>query len=914
MRAARILALLACTAAVAWAVPAAQAAPEPQPFGTNDSRGFRDVLPSGTNGLTNGPELAAFLANGTRPRHNDDQLRMYSDLVYSSPGLRPQDIGKFFKDTTFGVKPEDVERRYSPRGDVTIVRDRQFGVPHVYGDTRDGALFGLGYVAAEDRLFFIDVLRHLGRGELTPFAGGTQGNRDFEQDQWGVAPYTEADLQSQIDNLDDLYGAEGAEQQRLLSNYIDGINAYITEAKLNPLLMPGEYAAINRPQGPDPWKGTDLIATASLVGGIFGKGGGRELETAELLQSFRKRFGDRVGTRLWSDFMSYEDPEAPTTVHYDNRSRRRRARTRFTYEAVPKRIRSGSVALPDPGSVKRETFIAPGAPPRTSGEAILGLDSLPRATSNALVVSGRESASGHPLAVFGPQVAYFQPQILMEQEVHAPGWDARGAAFPGVNVIVQLGRGRDYSWSATSAGQDNIDTFAVDLCEPGGQAPTTASNHYVFRGACRPMRVLEKTNSWSPSAADQTPAGSHTLRAYRTDLGIVIARATIGGKPVAYTNLRSTYMHEADSARGFSDFNNAERMRNVEDFKRAAYKIGYTFNWLYVDDKDVGYFNSGNNPVRAPRTDPRLPVRASPATEWRSFDPERMTAAYTPPSQHPQVVNQSFMTSWNNKQARGYRAADSNLFSSIYRSQPLDDRVRSGIRGRRKMTLVQLIDAMEDAATVDLRADKVLPWALRVVGRPGDPDLAAVVAKLRAWKAKGAHRIDRDRNGVYEDSDAIRIMDAWWPRWLEAQFKPRLGADLYNRLKAFRTQDNDPNNHGDHLGSAYQDGWYGYAHKDLRAVLKRRVRGRYARRFCGDGRLALCRRALRDSLEEAARQRPSDVYKNDATCTAAGKPNDQWCWDAVRFRPLGGATQPLIHWVNRPTYQQVVEIQGHRPR
>ena len=45
-----------------------------------------------------------------------------------------------------------------------------------------------------------------------------------------------------------------------------------------------------------------------------------------------------------------------------------------------------------------------------------------------------------------------------------------------------------------------------------------------------------------------------------------------------------------------------------------------------------------------------------------------------------------------------------------------------------------------------------------------------------------------------------------------------------------------------------------------------------------------------------------------------GKPGDQACYDAVRFRPVGGATQPLIPWINRPTYQQVNEIQSRVPR
>src|SRR5207253_5293729 len=129
-----------------------------------------------------------------------------------------------------------------------------------------------------------------------------------------------------------------------------------------------------------------------------------------------------------------------------------------------------------------------------SRPGILGGLLTPHAMSNALLVSASESASGRPLAVFGPQVSYFAPQILMEEDVHAPGIDARGAAFAGVNLYVQLGRGPDYAWSATSAGQDIVDTFALDLCEPDGSAPTLASTHYRFRGACLPFEVLEQRN------------------------------------------------------------------------------------------------------------------------------------------------------------------------------------------------------------------------------------------------------------------------------------------------------------------------------------------------------------------------------------------------------------------------------------
>ena len=37
------------------------------------------------------------------------------------------------------------------------------------------------------------------------------------------------------------------------------------------------------------------------------------------------------------------------------------------------------------------------------------------------------------------------------------------------------------------------------------------------------------------------------------------------------------------------------------------------------------------------------------------------------------------------------------------------------------------------------------------------------------------------------------------------------------------------------------------------------------------------------------------------------------CHDAIQFRAIGAITQPLMDWVNRPTFQQADEIQGHGP-
>ncbi len=152
-------------------------------------------------------------------------------------------------------------------------------------------------------------------------------------------------------------------------------------------------------------------------------------------------------------------------------------------------------------------------------------------------------------------------------------------------------------------------------------------------------------------------------------------------------------------------------------------------------------------------------------------------------------------------------------------------------------------------------------------------------------------------------------MDAWWPIMIKKEFKPELGSKLYDRLVAMLGVDNEPNNHGAHLGSAYQGGWYGFASKDLRTVLGKPVEGEYSREYCGRGQLSRCRERLENSLSKALKNDdPSELYQDDI-CEDEGENGDQMCFDKVFFRPLGAITQPLIHWINRPTFQQAVEIQ-----
>ncbi len=893
-----------------------------------------DILPPGQNGNATLVEILGNQALGTLPRHSADQLGRYANLVYGYAGLREDQIGTFFNDASFGVPPGQVERDYSPRADVRIVRDRATGVPHITGTTRAGTMFGAGYAGAEDRLFTMDLLRHVGRGTLTPFAGGAPGNRALEQSVWRNSPYTDADLEAQVQALRTKAGARGEQLYADVRDYIAGINAYIGTCMANRN-CPGEYVlaghldAITNAGGPKPFQMSDLIAIAGVVGGLFGGGGGAEMQSALVRIAARARYGPVEGDRVWNGFRGRNDPETVLTLH-DGQS--------FPYGDADDD--APSVALPDAGSVRAEPVVSDATGSATGTTTTAGrsadlaaalsgltIGTANRGMSNAAVVSAAHSATGHPVAVFGPQTGYFSPQLLMVQELQGPGISARGAAFAGLNLYVLLGRGQDYAWSATSSTHDITDTYAVPLCSPDGTAPTLASNHYLFRGSCLPMEEVTRVNRWTPTVADGTPAGSYKLVARRTNLGLVAWRGTVGGRPHAFTQLRSTYRHEADSAIGFQMFNDPDQMGTAGAFLAAANNIEYAFNWFYVNSTEAAYLNSGLNPVRAAGSNPNLPMRAEQRYEWQGYDPATNTAAYAPLSAHPHSVDQDYYVSWNNKQARDIGAADGNFsFGSVHRGDLLDRPVRAAIAAGQKFDRASLTALVQKAGLTDLRAAEVLGELIRVLeSRPvTDAALAAEISRLKAWQAAGSLRVETAAGSkVYQHAEAIRTLDAWWPLLVRDMFRAPLGADLYQSLvnalpvneSPSGRQTGDPstlptsaNGAQTHKGSAFQYGWWGWVDRDLRAVLGEPVRGGPGRAFCGDGDLAACRQVLLDTLRAASTTPATEVYPGDEHCAAG----DQWCADAIVQSPLGGIRHATVAWQNRPTYQQVVSFPARR--
>jgi acyl-homoserine lactone acylase PvdQ len=817
---------------------------------------FMSILPAGQDGFV---PASNPVVDGP---HLFDQLDMYAGLVTAGPGLGNADLLRFFKDASIAA-PASPESVVSPRPGVTIARDG-FGVPHVRGDTRADVFFGAGWATARDRLFVADVLRHMGRGRLSEFLGPIPGfgldfSIGFDRTYWLEAGHSETELETLITESTGRNPALGARALGDVLAFVDGMNAYIAAARADATMLPAEYALFGIPLAD--WRPTDVLATGIAFSTVIGfaNGGGGEHRNLALLQALVERHGERKGTRLWEDLRAGEDADAPVTT-----------RRKFPY-MIRRHIDPAAVATLDPGSFA-------GRNPLDVAAAIGRLPAVPHGMSNWLAITAERAEGGRPIMVGGPQTGYFAPQGLLELALEGGGISARGATPPGLPWVV-LGHTPDYAWTATSGGSDLADVYVERLCTPAGGGENSGTR---FDGDCVPM--LERTESWV--AGDQRVTAT-VLRAVH---GPVIGTATVGGEAVVLARRRATFGREGDSGATFMLLNE-NAAGSPEAFRAAmAYMTG-TLNWLWVGREDAAFFHSGLYPERADGVDPDLPAWGTGEWEWTGF---------LPPAAQPFDVNprQGFMTSWNNKPARAWRASDNNAsYTAVYRSQLLERRL-APLVARGRTTLAEAVEAMADAATADLRGQEVLPDAL-ALARKGAPDLRPYVELLRAWTDGGAHRLDRDGDGRYDAEAAVALMDAWWEPLVLAMFDPQL-AGLYGLVQV-----GFHDSPGNHLGSAFQSGYYGAVKKALRQARGRRVRARYKVLRCAGGRRRECAQAVQQSLRDAV-----------ATLTARFGSADPADWrfdpteDEIRFalaglaRPPGGA----IPWQNRPTFQQAVQI------
>jgi len=762
-----------------------------------------------------------------------DQLALYDGLTPLRGSVTDDDIDSFFLPADFAPIGETTEID-TGRDGLTLVYD-EFGIPHITGETREDVAFGAGWATVRDR----EILINFGRGPARAAVADIPGVDAFDLVTSGTpfvpSEATEKLVADQVQLILDTYGEEGEEIVSDIEAYTDGANAYI---EANDIAM-------------EPFTINDIIATTAFIGSIFGAGGGSEARNAEFLSRLQNELGDEQGRAAWEDLMQTDDPEAYTTID-----------ERFEYGTFTGGDVTGSVPIdqgsiisldprdPEPGSnpgIANISFAGSGFVDAVDGPPVIK-------ASNWLTVAPEASATGNTLAVMGPQLGYYYPEIVMQMHLKGPDFEAQGAAVPGLAMYLLIGRTEDYAWSLTSANQDVRDVFAEVLCEPDGSEPTRDSGSYMFEGECTPFEIFDAgTLGGTPIVY---PVSVH---------GPVIGTAMSDGQPIALSRARSTFGRDGLNLGALKNMTEGDA-DTPEAFYEIADQFGFTFNWGYANREGVAYFASGYLPVRAEGLDRRLPTLGTGDYEWQGFLSQ---------DQHPHASEgpEGRLLNWNNQSAPGFMHGDGNQYGSHHRVELFDQWPEDA-------QLKDVVSIMNRSATEDTLSPVWTVVLDLLDGTEAPSDLSAeAVALLEAWIADDAPLLDADEDGDYDDPGALVSSILW--RRVEGTVLAPVFAPLFRDGIDLRGIDE----------SSMVD-------KDLRTLLGQDVAGAFQLSYCGSGDLETCRADIWAAIDDVVHEW-SEMFGDDPS---------MWLRGARTSGFTPGFIDNTFRSTSRPTYQQLLEF------
>ena len=283
-------------------------------------------------------------------------------------------------------------------GEIEILRDRH-GVPHVFAASDADALFGQGYVHAQDRLFQMDTMRRVASGRLAELVGPSAVRSDRFMRRIGLAPIASRDLE-----------ATSERDAALVHAYARGVNAGIADLPA----LPPEYRLLGAP--PEQWSATDSFLVGRLMLFSFATNWDTELLRERLLAA------------LGPERAAAVDPTYPAGA--------------ATATGTPNG--DGAARLLDAYRAALQAGLPAGG------------------ASNAFALAGSRTESGAPLLASDPHLQARLPGLFHVTHLSGDRIDAIGADVPGVPGIA-IGHNRDLAWGLTAGFADVADCYVETL-------------------------------------------------------------------------------------------------------------------------------------------------------------------------------------------------------------------------------------------------------------------------------------------------------------------------------------------------------------------------------------------------------------------------------------------------------------------
>lgn len=509
-----------------------------------------------------------------------------------------------------------------------IIERSPYGVPKVIAPDADRAFFLFGQAVAEDRLWQMELSRHIARGKISAIQGtaGLASDRNILR-----RAYTNAELEAQ-------FAALPESVKRSIQAYADGINETIRRRQSEGTLPPG-YADAGI--SPEPWSPIDSCAIQVMLSRQFGAGGAGELRNLALYQYLLGRPVKEQAIDVLNDLSWQNDQGAVPTV--DPRDDTIAVRPPKFPNPTRAETEAHLAKLP-----KTNLFeLAPAIQlamnePTTRLAASSGV--VHKVGSYAIVVSPERSSSGWPLLLTAPQMGHSSPSVIHEVVIDSPNLKVAGISVPGIPSIV-IGHTPKLAWGLTSGVADIEDVFVSDLADDK-----------TYRTAGSVKSIQEIAFTIPVQGADPV---AYTQQ--RTVHGPVLLNSMIG--KALYSQKMAYWGREVASLAGLFEVYSAA---SGADLDRALGKIAVTFNFFYATTQgETGYRYVGLVPVRASGIDPRFPTPDRPEYQWQGF----LTARQMP---HVTRPKSGLITNWNNKPAAWWPNLDTPVWGRIFRNTVLN--------------------------------------------------------------------------------------------------------------------------------------------------------------------------------------------------------------------------------------------------
>jgi penicillin amidase len=443
--------------------------------------------------------------------------------------------------------------------DAVVERDR-WGVPHIRANSVEDLSEAQGYVMAQDRLWQMDLLRRVSRGQLSEILGPTTLEIDKQFRTLGFGRAAEREV-AQMD----------AGPRAIMEAYARGINRFIEQHRNQ---LPLEFSLLK--YQPRPWQPSDSLVIAGYMYQTLTNTWEEKLNRAKVTE--------RVGWERARDLFSQDAAMDHFVVGDPSVANDGSQHSRVDPDDEDDEDIGADTVLK--ASVIRSTGAAPeGYPDLTTAiaQSIQGFladtqqDIRRELGSNNWVVSGDHTATGKPLLANDTHLELSIPAIWYELHLTAPGWNVKGFTLPGAPLVV-IGHNDHIAWGFTNNGADVEDLY-IETFHP------SAVDEYRVNGKWVKAQLIDE-------AIRVKGQPDEHLSVVVTRHGPVVRREN--GKAYA---LRWTATEPGGLANSYSLLGKAQ---NWEEFRSVMKRVwGPAQNAVYADTKgNIGYVMAARVPIR----------------------------------------------------------------------------------------------------------------------------------------------------------------------------------------------------------------------------------------------------------------------------------------------------------------------------